>query len=64
MRKAASARRLDRAWDDGLRDELQKIADFAGLVLSQLARRQVTPPVTDYVAQLEDRAKERWQQIQ
>ena len=64
MRKAASVRRMDRATEQGLMDEMQKIADLAGLVLSQLARREITPPVLDAVARAEQQAKEKWQNLQ
>lgn len=64
MRKAASVRRLDRATENGLIDEMQKLADFAGLVLSQLARREITPPVMDAVARAEARAKQKWDALQ
>lgn len=44
-------------------DELTKIADLAGLVLGQLARREVTPPVTQAISNLEDRMAERWRRF-
>lgn len=54
MKKAASVERW--AWEHGLRDEFQKISSFAGLVLSQLARREVAPPVMGAVSRAEEAA--------
>ena len=57
-KKAAS---MDWAWKNGLRDELQKIATLSGLVLSQLARREVMPPTLDVIARAEEGAARKLQ---
>lgn len=44
-------------------DELEKIASLEGLVLSQLIRRKVGPPVMSAVEELEDRTRKRWQSL-
>ena len=44
-------------------DELAKIAGREGLVLSQLARREIMPPVTQAITRIEAEAKERWQHL-
>jgi len=44
-------------------DEMMKIADLAGLVLSQLARREVAPPVTKAVGDLEESIAEKWKRF-
>src|SRR3989304_10190981 len=44
-------------------DELTKISNFAGRVLGQLARREVAPPVTQAVGDLEEDINERWRRF-
>jgi len=44
-------------------DELTKIADLAGLVLSQLARREAAPPVTKALSDVEESIAEKWRRF-
>lgn len=44
-------------------DEMTKIADLAGLVLSQMARREVTPPVTQAIGDVEESIAEKWRRF-
>lgn len=44
-------------------DEMVKIADLAGLVLSQLARREVVPPVTKAIGDVEESIAEKWRRF-
>ena len=44
-------------------DELLKIADVAGRVLGMLARREVIPPVSQAVANVEEDLNEKWKRF-
>jgi len=44
-------------------NELEKIASLEGLVLGQLLKQKVMPPVSSAVRDLEDQARARWDQL-
>jgi hypothetical protein len=44
-------------------DELTKISNLAGRVLGQLARREVLPPVSQAVGDVEEDINERWRRF-
>jgi hypothetical protein len=51
------------ARNNGLRDELQKISSFAGLVMSQLARREVMPAAKSVLDRAEEKAARKVQAL-
>jgi hypothetical protein len=56
-------KKVKKAELDGFMDELTKIADLASMVLSQLARREVIPPVTEAVSNMEGSIADKWRRF-
>lgn len=54
---------LDGSLGEAFFDELEKIAGLAGLFFRQAARREVMPPVTQAVEDIEEDMAERWRRI-
>jgi hypothetical protein len=48
---------------DAFLDELTKIADLASIVLSQIARQRVAPPVTKGISDVEEAIAEKWRRF-